>query len=221
MLKKLTSILLVVMLLATLTPSVIFAADTIVETKVYSERTHVKGNAANSVLKVTYNEINIRNTGINKENDWYAFYKFDLSGLEDKIEKATKATLTLKSSNASTAFTVALLNDTCDNWSDSTLTYNIANELGMLSNSSNSTNIQSGITLTANTEYTTANFADALRASIADNPTNSTVTFRFYGDTSSHIIFKGSNNVKLNLEYDSEALSTDTILVSQISICEK
>ncbi|MBR3932984.1 MAG: hypothetical protein IKJ68_03620 [Clostridia bacterium] len=210
MFKKLTSILLVAMLLATLTPSAIFAATT-VETKVYGERAHVKGNAPNSVMSVSWNEINIRATGLNKDNDWYAFYKFDLSGLEDKIEKATKATLTLKSSNASTAFTVALLNDTCDNWSASTLTYNKANELGMLSNSSNSTNIQSGITLTANTEYTTANFADALRAAIADNPTNSTVTFRFYGDTSTHIIFKGSDNVKLNLEYDSEALSTDAL----------
>ncbi len=185
------------------------------ETISYVQRAHIRGGSyAGDVQGVNSGEIYLSNYGYGNTNDRYAFYQFNLSGLEDKIENATKATLTIKGNWETNAFAVSLLSDKCDSWSSATLTYNLANELGMLSNSSNSTDVQSGITLAANTEYTTGDFADSLRSAIADNPTNSIVTFRFYNDTSTVVTLKYAT-VTLNLEYYDEDLDSDALFESK------
>lgn len=178
------------------------------ETISYVQRTWVRGGEhAGNVQSISYEEFYVHKQEHGTTNDRYAFYQFDLSGYEDKIENASKVTFTLKNNNSTTPFTIAVLKGKCDGWSSSSLTFNLADEMGMLSNSDNAIVAVSGVSLTASTPYTTDNFADVLKAALAEDPLNSLFTFRIYGDTTSQIVLKYPS-ISLNIEYYKDDLDT-------------
>ena len=178
------------------------------ETISHVQTTWVRGGEhAGNVQRISYGEFYVHMQEHGTTNDRYAFYQFDLSGYEDKIENASKVTFTLKNDKSTTPFTIAVLKGKCDGWSSSSLTFNLADEMGMLSNSDNAIVAVSGVSLTASTPYTTDNFADVLKAALAEDPFNGLFTFRIYGDTTSQITLKYPS-VSLNLEYYEDDLDT-------------
>lgn len=189
----------------------VLPAELTTETVNHSQKTHIRGGQhADNVQAVSFGEIYVQRQDHNTINDRYAFYQFDLSGYEEKIHKASSATITVVSQQASQPLTITLLPDSCDNWSASTLTFNIANSLGMLENSVPTTEraVQSNISWSANTAYTTNNFAPLLKSALAENGTNSIFTFRLYGDNQTLTTVKHAS-FKLNLSYYEDELDKD------------
>lgn len=217
MIRKLLSILLSVMLVATIVPTIAFSASA-TEYIAQSDIGHTRGGGYADVNQgISANYAYLRSDAT--DNKRHTFVKFDFTDYLSKIEAADSLSFYIGTRDIKDYdFNVVVLPYADNSWTQSTITHNKATELGLFG---------SGITVNGFTKnsggdgYTFSGMLSAVKQALAANPESTTLTFRLDSLLeSTEVISLAASTAKLTLSYDSDNVSDETYVQNKAASLE-
>lgn len=173
------------------------------------------GDHANNVQDVPgYGDYPVQNNPGYMTNDKQSFFKIDLSGYEKYINAAKSVTFNLKGNVRQVTnvddMEVALIsakNDTA--WTNTTLTHKLTTDTGMHNEPGYFAQV---FEISRDVKFSSADLASGLKQEFIDDPSNSTVTFRFRGHDNTTVLNLHYPEITLEIEYYEDEATEDAFI---------